>query len=61
MAILFPKFQGLVTGGAIGDGLFSFVPDLLYSMEEMMDLSTGINAESAEYILLSSCGLYSHQ
>lgn len=24
MAILFPKFQGLVTGGAIGDGLFFF-------------------------------------
>lgn len=24
MAILFPKFQGLVTGGAIGDGIFFF-------------------------------------
>lgn len=24
MAILFPKYQGLVTGGAIGDGLFFF-------------------------------------
>lgn len=24
MAILFPRFQGLVTGGAIGDGLFFF-------------------------------------
>ncbi len=29
MGVLFPKYGELVTGGAIGDGLFSFVPGSL--------------------------------
>lgn len=53
MGILFPKYGSLVTGGAIGDGLFFSVPVLLYLWEDKTVFRIGIKDELTEFIPLS--------
>lgn len=56
MGLLFPKFGGLVTGGAIGDGLFFFCSGFTLFLGRDGGFLNWYKRRVSIFILPSSCG-----